>query len=260
MNASTLAGRHIAITRPLGQANKLEALIKQAGGESVLFPLLKITALENYANFDAQLSQLNQFDWAIFISSNAVQNSLPRIIKKGIPAHLKFAAIGPKTASDLAEFGVLNTLIPQDRFDSEALLATPEMLAISHKKVIIFRGIGGREILADTLKSRGAEVAFAESYQRINPQQNLDPLKNLAAHNKLDAIVVTSSEAMRYLLNMANDAAWLKNVKLCVNHARIAEPASMRGLNVYVAEAPGDEAMLACLTNALNDEKMSPAP
>ena len=56
---------------------------------------------------------------------------------------------------------------------------------------------------------------------------------------------------MRYLLAMANGAEWLKRVKLCVNHARIAEGAEAAGLNVFVAETSGDEAMLNCLTNAL---------
>lgn len=255
MNAASLANRHIVITRPLGQTNKLEALIKQAGGSYFLFPLLEITALDDYAVFEQKIQTLSQFDWAIFISSNAVQNSLPRLLNAlgSIPKHLKFAAIGPKTAADLMAFGIKDVLIPEGRFDSEALLALSEMQEMNNQKVMIFRGIGGREVLAETLKQRGAKVEFAESYQRISPQQNLDALSKLASQKMLDAIVITSSEAMRYLLAMANDAAWLKNVKLCVNHARIAEEAIAQGLSAHVANAPGDDAMMACLTNALND-------
>lgn len=250
---NALAGKHVVITRPLGQSNKLEALIKQASGEAILFPLLEIQALKNYQAFDKKIQHLDSVDWAIFISSNAVQNSLPRLIQQlgHIPPNLKFAAIGPKTAADLAEFGVQNTLTPQDRFDSEALLALPEMQAIKNQKVMIFRGIGGREVLAETLKQRGATVDFAESYQRVNPQKDLTVLETLLAKKQLDAIVVTSSEAMRYLLDMANGAEWLQKVKLCVNHARIAEQAKTSGLNAFVAEASGDEAMLNCLANAL---------
>lgn len=253
MNQTALNGRNIVITRPLGQANKLTSLIEEAGAKAHLFPLLEITPLTDYQDFDEKIKQLNQVDWAIFISSNAVQNSLPRILKQlgHVPPNLKFAAIGPKTAADLAEFGIKNTLTPQDRFDSEALLALPEMQAIKNQKILIFRGIGGREVLADTLKQRRAFVEFAESYQRVNPQKNLISLELLASQNRLDAIVVTSSEAMRYLLEMANDAEWLKKVKLCVNHARIAGQAKTAGLNAFVAETSGDEAMLNCLTDAL---------
>jgi uroporphyrinogen-III synthase len=168
-----------------------------------------------------------------------------------VPGKLKFAAIGPKTVADLAEFGIQNTLTPQDRFDSEALLALPEMQQVKNQKVLIFRGIGGREVLAETLKQRGAIVEFVESYQRINPQKDLYTLEELTKQHKLDAIVVTSSEAMRYLLDMGKDATWLKNIKLCVNHARIAEEAGGLGFRAFVAETAGDEAMLNCLANAL---------
>ena len=251
MNSSPLHGRHIVITRPIGQAGKLTGLIKEAGGEVVSFPLIEIAPLENYQAFEEVMSHLHEYDWAIFISSNAVQNAMPLVSKLKLPSNLKFAAIGPSTAAELSKFGIQNTLIPQDRFDSESLLALPEMQAVNNQKVMIFRGVGGREVLADTLKSRGAEVHFAECYQRINPQKDLSMITMLSQQGLLDAIVITSSEAMRHLLAMANNQEWLKNVKLCVNHARIAEETNQLGLNVHVATAPGDEAMLACLIKTL---------
>ena len=251
MNSNPLHGRHIVITRPIGQAGKLTGLIKEAGGEVVSFPLIEIAPLDNYQAFEEVMSRLNAFDWAIFISSNAVQNAMPLVSKLKLPSNLKFAAIGPSTAAELSKFGIQNTLIPQDRFDSESLLALPEMQAVNNQKVMIFRGVGGREVLADTLKSRGAEVHFAECYQRINPQKDLSTITMLNQQGLLDAIVITSSEAMRHLLAMANNQECLKNVKLCVNHARIAEETNQLGLNVHVATAPGDEAMLACLIKAL---------
>ena len=251
MNAKPLLGHHVVITRPIGQAGKLSNLVQEAGGEVVSFPLIEIAPLSNYQAFEHTISSLHEYDWAIFISSNAVQNGMPLVSKLKLPSSLKFAAIGPSTAAELSKFGVQNILIPKDRFDSESLLALPEMQAVNNQKVMIFRGIGGREVLADTLKSRGAEVNFAECYQRINPQQDLSKLTTLNQQGLLDAIVITSSEAMRHLLAMANNQEWLKNVKLCVNHARIAEEPSQLGLNVEVATAPGDEAMLACLIKAL---------
>ena len=252
MNATPLHGRHIVITRPIDQAKKLSNLIKEAGGEAVSFPLIEIAPLNDYKAFEDCISHLDQYDWAIFISSNAVQNGMPFVSKLKLPSSLKFAAIGPSTAAELAKFGIQNTLIPVGRFDSESLLAMSEMQAVNNQRVMIFRGVGGRELLADTLKSRGADVSFAECYKRINPQKDLSVLTSLSQKEALDAIVVTSSEAMRHLLAMANHQAWLKNVKLCVNHARIAEELNQLGLNAYVATAPGDEAMLACLIQALN--------
>ena len=244
MTIKTLTGIGIAITRPINQAKKLAALIEQAGGTPILFPLIEIEPLKDYSQFEAVISKIETYDWAIFISSNAVQNGMPRLLKQGIPSNLKFAAIGPVTASELQSFGIKDVLIPNDRFDSESLLALPEMHAVSNKIILIVRGIGGREVLAESLKARGAQVSFAECYQRVNPQTNCELLANLYNEKKLHAVVVTSSEAMRHLLDLAGDADWLRNVALCVNHARIADLPRQLGLKALVADAPGDEAML----------------
>ncbi len=259
MTNKPLIGIGIAITRPIDQAKKLSALIYEAGGTPILFPLIEITPLIDYNQFEAVIQHITDYDWAIFISSNAVQNGMPRLIKHGIPHTLKFAAIGPVTASELQSFGVKDVLTPlshvQDgdeskvRFDSESLLALPEMTNVFSKKILIVRGIGGRDVLADTLKARGAQVTFAECYQRINPQTNCDLLAQLWADKKLHGIVVTSSEAMRYLLDLAGDADWLYNMTLFVNHARIAELPLQLGFKVSVADAPGDDAMLQTIAS-----------
>ena len=244
MTTKPLQGLGIAITRPVEQAKKLATLITEAGGTPILFPLIAITPLNDYSQFEAVINEIETYDWAIFISSNAVQNGMPRLLKQGIPSNLNFAAIGPVTASELQSFGVKDVLIPNDRFDSESLLALDEMYAVSNKKILIVRGIGGRDVLAESLKARGAQVSFAECYQRINPQTNCDLLANLYREKKLHGIVVTSSEAMRHLLDLAGDADWLQHVTLFVNHARVAELPLQLGLKVVVADVLGDEAML----------------
>ena len=247
MTTKDLTGIGIAITRPVDQAKKLAELIRNSAGTPVLFPLIEITPLGDYSQFETVISEINSFDWAIFISSNAVQYGMPRLVKQGIPKKLKFAAIGPVTAKELQGFGVTNVLVPNDRFDSESLLALPEMTNVKGKNVMIFRGVGGREVLAETLKARGAQVTFAECYQRINPQTDCNLLAQLYAEKKLHGIIVTSSEAMRHLLDLAGDADWLHNVTLFVNHARIAELPLQLGLKVLVTDTLGDEAMLNTL-------------
>lgn len=250
----------IAITRPVDQAKKLSTLITEAGGTPILFPLIEITALSDYGQFETVIKDIAEYDWAIFISSNAVQNGMPRLLKGGMPSNLQFAAIGPVTAHELEAFGVKEVLTPASnakhddeskiRFDSESLLALPEMNKIAGKKILLVRGVGGRDVLAETLRARGAQVTFAECYQRINPQTNCDLLAQLYNEKKLHGIVITSSEAMRHLLDLAGNSEWLKNITLFVNHARIAERPLQLGLKVAVASAPGDQAMLALLLDS----------
>jgi uroporphyrinogen-III synthase len=118
------------------------------------------------------------------------------------------------------------------------------MVDVKAKKILVVRGVGGRDVLAESLKQRGATVTFAECYQRENPQTNCDLLAQLYSEKKLHGIVVTSSEAMRHLLDLANGADWLSNVTLFVNHVRIAKLPLQMGLKVQIADVPGDEAML----------------
>jgi uroporphyrinogen-III synthase len=252
--ADSLLGRHIAVTRPSDQAGVLISLIERAGGHAISFPLIAIAMLDDYAHFESQLDKLPDFDWAIFISSNAVQYGMPRLRQRfpAPPSRLRFAAIGPVTAAELQKFGIDDTLIPNDRYDSEAFLGLTEMQDVASRKIMIFRGTGGRELMSETLERRGAHVEFAECYRRTNPQTDLEMLKKYRHDNKLDAIVVTSSEAIRHLLQMGAGHAWLSSVPLCVNHERVADLPRQQGMRVTVAEAPGDEAMLECIIRTLS--------
>lgn len=249
MPDAALSGRVVAITRPIEQAHMLADLVRQHGGTPLLFPLLAIAPLPDYTGFDACLDRLTDTDWAIFISSNAVQHAMPRLLQHYpvLPPQLRFAAVGPSTAAELQKFGVGQVLLPQHRYDSEHLLALPEMQAVAGQRVMLFRGTGGRELLGEMLGARGAEVIFAECYYRVNPQHDAGDLPRLWQNKQLHALVVTSSEALRNLLELAGDAAWLRGVLICVNHARIAELAQQHGLRVAIAETPGDEGLLQCL-------------
>ena len=247
-----LAGCTIAVTRPPEQATKLTAAIEAAGGVVISFPLLDIQALPDLSGFHRAIMPLTQFDWVIFISSNAVQHGMPLLKQVGVPTSLKFAAIGPTTAASLNGFGITQVLTPQERFDSESLLALNAFQNMQGQRVLIVRGVGGREVLAETLRQRGAEVVFGECYRRVNPQNNAQVLQQAYAQGQLQGIIVTSTEALRFLLAMADSSDWLKTTPLFVNHARIAEQAQAVGLTAYCSGVSGDVAMLDLLQSELS--------
>ncbi len=229
-------------------------MVEAQGGTPILFPLLEITALQDTSAFDAKVADLACYDWAFFISSNAVQFGMKRLEALGqtFPATLKCAAIGPATAQELRSLGVAQVLTPQDRYDSEHLLACPQLQDMQGQRCLIFRGEGGRELLAEKLRERGATVDFAECYRRINPSADLSEPTRLWQNGQIHAIVVTSSEALRNLLDMAQQvrdgsADWLKQTPLFVNHVRIAEYAAAQGWRAITTDQPGDAGMLAAL-------------
>lgn len=254
MPEQALAGRGIAITRPKQPSDELAHSITQHGGTVALIPLLAIVPLQDHRGFARALEGLADCQWAFFISTNAVEQAMPRVRARypAWPNGLRVAAIGPTTADALMRAGIREVLTPQGRYDSERLLALPQLQEMAGQRVMLFRGEGGRELLAEQLRLRGAEVRIAECYRRINPQTDAGEFTRLWQNDALQAIVVTSSEAMRHLLELAGDAPWLPQALLCVNHARIAELATQRGLKVALADQPGDAAMLRCLIRHLN--------
>ena len=241
-----LAGLKIVITRPRDQAENLVRAVDRSGGIPVLFPLLEITAVSDTQALNEQVSRLTQFELAIFISPNAVKYGIASILTSGpIPDTLRIATVGQGSARALRELGIENVIAPTERFDSEGLLAMPELQNVKGWNVMIFRGDGGRELLGDTLKSRGARVEYATCYIRSKPQQGIDVLLG----SKPDAITVTSSEALGYLWQMLDVQAkiGLSGTALFVPHPRIAELAKQQGWQNIRLAGSGDDGMLAAL-------------
>lgn len=245
-----LSGKRIVVTRPEHQAGALSQLIRDAGGEPVLFPLLEILDVEDPRPLLDVIARLPSFDLAIFISPNAVNKAMSLIAAHGgLPAGIRVATIGKGSAQALRHFGVRDVIAPEGRFDSEALLERPELHAVAGKRIVVFRGDGGRELLGDTLIARGASVQYAECYRRSRPGQGVAPLLELWAHDELSAITATSSEGLRNLFDMVGKSGqqWLRKTPLFVPHDRIAETARELGLGSVVLTAPGDEGLVRAM-------------
>ena len=245
-----LAGRRIVVTRPAGQAQHLADLIAAAGGEAVLVPVLTISDVEDGAPLVAMAGRLEQFDLAVFVSPNAVERALPRLLaQRSWPAQTRVATVGKGSERALARFGLTRVIAPQRRFDSEALLELPELQDMAGRRVVIFRGDGGRELLGDTLIARGASVEYLGCYRRGKPHSGAATLAALWARGELDALTVTASEGLRNLCAMVDGPGRqaLAQTPLFVPHARIAEAAASVGLTRVIVTPPGDEGLLAGL-------------
>lgn len=248
---AALAGRNIVVTRPAEQARVLAEMIAREGGSPVLFPVLEIHDIEDPKPLLEIAGRMAGFDLAIFISANAVSKALTVITAHHPwPSGLAVATMGKSSERELAGFGIVDVISPRGRFDSEALLAMPQMQDMAGKHVVVFRGDGGRELLGDTLAARGANVEYVECYRRGRPSLDAAPLLKLWARGELDAITATSSEGLRNLFAMVGSLGqtWLRKTPLFVPHARIAEEAGRLGLLRVVATSPGDDGLVAGLT------------
>ncbi|MDP1672090.1 MAG: uroporphyrinogen-III synthase [Burkholderiales bacterium] len=245
-----LAGRGIVITRPARQAAALAEMISSAGGQPILFPVLEILDTADLAPLIDAVDRLESFDLAIFISPNAALRAMNQIAaRRAWPAGLRAAAVGKGSVKELKRFGITEVLAPTRSFDSEALLALPELQQIDGWRVVIFRGDGGRELLGDTLAARGASVEYVECYRRARPRADAAPLLRAWARKEVDAITVTSSEGLRNLFEMVGKLgqSWLRRTPLLVAHPRIAAAARELGCSHVVETAPGDDGLMAAL-------------
>ncbi len=247
-----LAGRNIVVTRPLAQAEPLAAMIAAQGGRPFIFPLLEIGPAPDRTGLDQALACLADYSLAVFISPNAVDYAIPAILQRNAwPDGLRPAAVGPGTVKALAAQGIGDCLVPVGQFDSEALLALPALASeqVAGRRVVIFRGDGGRELLADTLRERGAQVDCVSCYQRRGPSGGFGPLLALWAAGQLDALTLSSSEALRFLLAGLDASARsrLAATPVFVPHARIAESARQLGLAKVIQTPPADDGLISGL-------------
>jgi len=247
-----LQGWEVLVTRPREQAEGLCHLIEQGGGHPVRFPTLDIVAPEDTRVLDEQIARLDKYDLLIFISANAVQWALNRIHRQGrIPDPVRLAAIGRASARALKEAGYRVDIYPDRQFNSEALLEMPEMQAMEGMNILIFRGEGGREHLAQELVRRGAQVEYAEIYRRVLPQTDTSQLLRHWARNGIDAVTVTSNETLRNLYEMvgALGRQWLRNTPLVVISDRMLQLAQELGIQgpVEIADQASDEGIVAAL-------------
>lgn len=243
-----LAGRRILVTRPRARSAELARLIGEAGGEAILFPAIEIADPVDAGPARALLDRLESFDWAIFISANAAERGLA-LLGRPWPAKVRAAAVGAGTRRLLNERGLRAVIAPDGRADSEALLALPEFEAIRGLRVAIVRGEGGREVLRDALRARGASVEYAECYRRVRPNADPGPLLADWARGEVHAVTVNSAESLANLLAMLGEpgARRVTDTPLFVPHPRVAEDARRLGIARVVLAGPGDGEMLAAL-------------
>lgn len=246
------------MTRPEHQAENLCRLIEEQGGIAVRFPTLAIVSKDDASEIKDTLVNLDKFQWVIFISVNAVNFAL--IANSGKIARTKsvrFAAVGQSTAQALRMAGISVDLVPENGYNSEALLAMPQLQQVEGQKCLIVRGEGGREQLATTLRSRGADVDYLEVYKRIIPRIDNSPVVQLLARRSLDVITVTSAEALQNLRLMLNETnnKLLSLIPLVVVSDRIRCIAAEMGFNrIIVADSPTDTAILETVITCVTGE------
>ena len=199
-----LDGVKVLVTRPEQQAEALCEAIENLGGRAICFPVIEITQSENQLAAKTILENIPQYDIGIFISRNAVDWTMKLLGEKTSTLDkLTLIAIGAATAKILKQVSSAQ-VVTNNGVNSEALLELDALSAdvIHGKKIIIFRGEGGREFLATMLRERGAKVDYVEVYRRNCPEYSRDVIDEHWSSSKPDVVIVTSNNGLENLFSL----------------------------------------------------------
>ena len=265
-----MSTKTIVITRPTGQARQLievltkviesSGVAKRSLPELVSLPLLTIVPKSDEQLADSIASTLQDADLAIFVSPNAVE-SVMRLLEQDWQDFSKriipIGVMGGSSRLALKNHGIgqedqptpIHIPSSNERWDSEGLWQKLQTLDWdwTHKKVVIFKGDGGREWLADTLQNAGATVESISTYTRV-PLDNDHPAWQVIREMDFakSLWLLTSSEAVRYLGEVIRDQFpyGLESASALCPHHNIADAAEAIGFGEVFTSEPGDEALI----------------
>lgn len=234
---NTLHGLRVLNTRPIGQGHALAEAISFAGGFSIPFPALAIS--QTPPDWVNKLPSSQPLDKAIFISANAV-----RYFCKGCPHYqqmlsvpTQILAIGAATALALRQQKISVHTVPNVS-DSTHFLQLDALRAVTNQTILLVKGEGGRTLIAETLRLRGAHVIPVEVYRRHLPKIDKAQAMHLWRENAVDIILFTSEQAIHNVFALFGEDAkpWLCNTPCVVISKRLAQVASLLGIqNILVS-------------------------
>ena len=251
---TTARRARVLVTRPAEQAGPWVERLRERGFLAEALPLIEIAPPADAAALRSVWTGLAAFRLVVFVSANAVLHFFAaRPPGDAWPDGVLAAAPGGGTAEALREAGVAATAIMTPsadaaQFDSEALWERLRGRDWAGARVLVVRGDGGRDWLAERLVDAGAQVDAVSAYRRVAPSFAG------AARERLEAAVASgdvvwlfsSSEAIANLVRAAASDRW-SGARAIATHPRIAARARSLGFGVVVEAGATIDAVVACI-------------
>lgn len=238
----------VLITRPRAQSESFGKALHIAGFEPIYFPVIEIRPMENNAELDRALKNLNKYDWVVFTSVNAVDVVFGHGQPQGSP--LRVAAIGPKTADALRKHNIEPDFIPKE-YVAEAIL--PGLDDLRNKWVFLPRAEIARKELPEAIVKAGGTAHEIVVYQTLPAEVDVDGLD--ALKSGVDVITFTSSSSVENFVAMMRqhklDLLNLPNNPLFACIGPVTEQAAREaGLqNIVVAREYTTDGLIQAIAN-----------
>ena len=249
MSDAGLGGCGVLITRPEHQSHDLATAVEAAGGKVFRFPAIDIVG-RNIDDIGRESAALPDPDIVVFVSSNAVAYGLAAVKAN----NARIAAVGPATRAAIEAVGMDVDIFPDHGFDSEHLLDHAALRDVSGFNVVIVRGQSGRELLADTLRERGANVDYLCVYERRAHEPTLAELEDLGSalsQQRIRFVTVLSVDTLEHLVQIVPPQvlSLLRQMTLVAPSTRVLQTASelIPGIATELAAGPQAPAMVNTL-------------
>lgn len=204
-----LLGRRVLVTRPHDQAAAMVAQLEALGAEISVAPLIRILPPTDPAPLQRVADVIEQFDWIVFASQNAVDALVSQLGPRASQrlAGVRLCAVGPATAQQLEAVGLKADLVPAT-YQAEAV--TPALTAhipLAGAKVLLPHADIGRDVIATHLREAGADVTDVIAY-RTAPVDHLpaDIVEMLEA-GRFDAVTFMSPSAVQAFVQACGERA-----------------------------------------------------
>ena len=240
----------VLICRPGERGEALAAALRERGESVESLDVMKLQALPETTDTRQIWLDIDQYHKIIVISPFAavcLSEALDRYWPQ-LPIGIDYYSVGRATAATLHDqLGVRVYVPPPSAGEdtSEALLALASLQRLSHQRILLVAGEGGRTLLAESLAERGAKVTRVAVYRRT--YYPLAPtLQTRLSSGNYRALIVTSSELLEHLAKWCNQAAL--NQPLIVSSRRLATLAGILGFcDLKVASGATPAALIAAL-------------
>ena len=202
---SALDGRRIVITRSAAQSEMLAKELSARGAIPVVLPLVSFADPDDFAPLDRAIEEIQQFDWIILTSAQAVRAVVKRgeelersLMRSG--SKLRIASVGPVTAEAARHAGLPVEYVAETH--TGAALAEELGDRLQGAKVFLPRSDRANPDLPAALKRRGAQVTEVIAYRTLKPtdvdQRNLRQIAEGAA----DAVLFFSPSAVQHFAEL----------------------------------------------------------
>ncbi len=198
---TALAGRRVLVTRPREQAAELSDALSALGAEVLIAPLIRIGPPSDPEPLRRAASDIGSFDWIVLTSSNAARALSDAVSashgNRSLPRTVRFCVIGPATAAQLRKLGLDADLVAEESTAEGVVAALTGAGPVKGLRVLVPGADIGRDYVARTLRTLGADVTEVIAYRTIPEDTVPDDVRQALTTGRIDIVIFTSGSAVR---------------------------------------------------------------